>query len=183
MFHYFVWDINVYWTKKILTNKSFWIEVNYEWKRTTGEFFIFPYFDQNFNTYMYIAFDTIDQKLFFENIYKLPWIGLKIAYNISMIDYDTIKTAIENFDIKFFQSLPWVWPKTAKRLVVELKNTVSEKDIVKLNIDEKLYKDIIWSLKTLWYETNKVKKILEKCPLQLDRDNLSNIIKWVIDNI
>lgn len=182
MFHYFVGDIVVFWNKKFLKNANFWIEVFYEWKSNSWEFFIFPHFDTNINTFSYLAFDNFDQKVLFENIYKIPWLWLKVSYHISNIPYESLKNAIETFDIKFFQTIPWVWPKTAKRIALELKNTISEKDISKLNVDDKLYKDIISSLKTLWYETSKVKKLLERCDLEISKENTSNIIKWVIDN-
>ncbi len=183
MFHFFIWEVVSVNNKKILKNDLFGIEIVYEWLKKEWEFYLFPNIDTNHNSIQYYCFDDIVKKSFFENVYKLPWIWPKTAYNISLIPYDDIKNALENLDIKFFQNIPWIWPKTAKRIVLELKNNIWKDDLSKIDIDEKLYKDIIKSLKNLWYDTNQVKKILTSCPIKLDKKNIADIIKWLIDNV
>lgn len=183
MFHFFVWEILDKDKKKYLLNNMFWIEVIYAWNSVSWEFFLHPHIDQTNNTIVYYAFDSVDQKLLFETMHKISWIWPKTAFHISMKSRDQMQEAIESFDVKFFQSIPWVWPKTAKRLLVELKNSFSKDDIDKLDIDQKFYKDIISSLKWLGYEVSKIKKLLQSCPIELKKENLWEIIKWVIDNI
>lgn len=153
-----------------------------DWKNHES-FFLFPSFDQNNNSYNYLAFDDLEKKVFFEAIHKIPWIGVKTAYYISMMDQEKLKEAIDNFDTNFFQSIPWVWAKTAKRILVELKNSFSEEDISKLNIDEKLYKNITSSLKALGYDTKKIQTLLKECPVDLKEENKDKIIKRLIDNL
>lgn len=183
MLHYFVWNIKTYWDKKLLISNDFWLEIIYNWNRIKWEFFLFPFFDENLNTYSYLAFDSFEQKNIFLGLYKISWIWLKVSYNISYIPKEELKSAIDNFDVKYFQLIPWVWPKTAKRLLIELKWKFTEKDISKLNIDEKLYKDIVKTLKGLWYDTWKLKSLLEKCPIKLEKNNTWDIIKWLLKSL
>lgn len=183
MFNYFNWELSIYKDKKILKNKDFGIEIFYSWDKKSWEFFIYPVFDQNSNTYINYAFDDIEKKIFFERVNKLPWIWPKTAYHISCVPVDKLKKAIEGFDIQFFQTIPWIWAKTSRRIVVELKSSFDEKDIRKLDIDSKIFNDILSSLKTLWYDKTKIKKVLEKCPIELKKENLQNIIKWILDNV
>lgn len=183
MIHNIKWNILRYNKSIFLENDFFWIEISYQWVRKNWLFFLFPYFDENLKTYKYLAFDDIIQRDFFLSLYKISWIWIKVAYNISVLPIETIKSSVESFDIKYFQSIPWVWPKTAKRILVELKSTFSKSDITKLNIDDKLYKDIVKTLKPLWYDTSKIKTVLEKCPIELKKENTWDIIQWLLKNI
>ncbi len=182
MLHYINWDIFQVWDEKIINNNSFGIQVHYEWTKSKWDFFIYPMFDTNLWTFSYYAFDTFEQKEFFITVLKISWIWAKTAYFLSTLDKEEIQKAIEDFDLKYFQKLPWIWPKTAKRILLELKSKIKKSDIAKLNIDQDLLNDIIKTLKPYWFETAKLKKKLEWCPLDLDRSNMENIIKWIFEN-
>lgn len=183
MFHYLIGEVSSIGDKKLLKSKEFWLEVIYNWNRIKWEFFLFPFYDENLNTYSYLAFDSYEQKIIFLSIYKISWIWLKVSYNISFLPKEDLQKAIDLFDVKFFQSIPWVWPKTAKRLLVELKWKFTDSDISKLNIDEKLYKDIVKTLKWLWYDTWKLKILLESSPIELKKENIWELIKWILKNM
>ncbi len=183
MFHYIVWEImDLDWTI-FIKNQFVWIQVYYTGNKKSWEFFLFPYYDQNFNTYNYFAFEEINQKNFFDKINKIPGIWPKTAYHISMIEPEILSKAVNEFDFKFFEAIKWIWPKTAKRILIDLKHTISEAEIKKLEIDQKLYKDILWSLKPLGYESKKIKKAIENCPIEMKQEKLGEIIKRVINNI
>lgn len=172
--------IEVYWKKKILKNQFFGIEITYTGNKTDGDFFIHGNIDQNSNSYAYFAFDTIDAKELFDTIYKIPWIGIKTAYNVWTIPLDQLKKAIQELDFKFLESLPGIWPKTAKRILIDLKNTFWKEELQKLEIDDKLFKEIVSSLKTLWYQAETIKQELRSCPIALDKSNLPEIMKRLI---
>ncbi len=168
--------------KKIIKNSMFWVEVVYSGTKKEGDFFLYPVYDSNFLTFNYFAFDDIRKKSFFEIVNKLPWIWHKTAYNISIIDYSKIQKAIDEFDVKFFESIPWIGPKTSKRVLMELKTNIEKQDIEKLNIDKKLLDDITKTLKEYWFESSKVKQSLKHCDIPLKKENLQDIIKRVIKN-
>lgn len=183
MFHYIIWEVFEVENVVFIKNQFIGIQVYYTWNKKNWEFFLFPYYDQNLNTYNYFAFEEIWQKKFFDKINKIPWIWPKTAYHISMIEPEILNKAINEFDIKFFQAIKWIWPKTAKRILIDLKHTITELEIKKLEIDQKLYKDILWSLKPLGYESKKIKKAIETCPIEMRQEKLSEIIKRIINNI
>jgi Holliday junction resolvasome RuvABC DNA-binding subunit len=50
-------------------------------------------------------------------------------------------------DVKFFQAIPGIGPKSAKKILLELKGTFDVQDVQTMDVDQKLYKDIVKSLK------------------------------------
>jgi Holliday junction DNA helicase RuvA len=58
-----------------------------------------------------------------------------------------MKTAIKDLDVKFFQNIPGIGPKSAKKILLELKDSIKQDDLVKLAIDDKLLKKITTTLK------------------------------------
>ena len=183
MINYIKWRDWEEENKKYIANELFGVEAIYLWNKKNWEFFLYGYYDQNTNTYKYFAFDDVKAKINFEKINKIPWVWPLVAYQICFIPKDELRQAVDNFDLKFFQGIKWVWPKSAKRLLVELKSSVWEDDIKKLDIDQKLLKDITKTLKSYGYETTKVKKLLEECPIKMEKENLWEIIKRIIEKI
>ncbi|HCY20860.1 TPA: hypothetical protein DIC40_03255 [Patescibacteria group bacterium] len=60
---------------------------------------------------------------------------------------EQLHNAIKTLDVKFFQSIPGIGPKSAKKIVLELKGNFDIEEVQAMDIDQKLYKDIIKSLK------------------------------------
>lgn len=183
MFHLFHGKCKEYGGSHYLENDLFGIEVVYGGHRKKGTFFLYPQVDQNTQTIKYYAFDHIAQKVHFEQLTKIQGIGGKSAYHLALLPTEELYTAIDAMDLQYFQKLPGIGPKTAKRIVIELKHTITSADLGKLDIDEQLYKDIISSLKSLGYEANRVKKILPDCPVKLDKNKLPDIMKRLIDHL
>jgi hypothetical protein len=52
-----------------------------------------------------------------------------------------------------------------------------------LDANQKYYKDIIKSLKNFWYDTEKIKSILQTYEWVITKDNISEVIKRVITKI
>ncbi len=166
-----------------IENDFFGIEVEYAWTKKKWQWYLYPIIDPNRHTIKYYAFDNHKQKVRFLEICKIQGIWWKSWYIIACLDDKKVKQAIEDFDIKFFTSLPWVWPKTAKRLLVELKTTLEDSDVKKLSINDKLLKNILTSLHELWYERSNIKKQLTLCPVDLTKDNLPEIMKRLVENL
>lgn len=190
MFHQRRWQLEYTNGRTILSNDLFGIEVQYigekksSWSTNKkGTWFLFPYIDDNHKTIVYFAFDTLDQKVVFEQMVKISGIGPKTAFAIAAIDKKELQKAIDTFDVKAIQKIPGVWPKTAKRLLVELKASLRPTDLQKLDIDEKLFKSIVTTMKNMGRDATSVRKKLAECPVPLEKDNLQEIIKWLIGQI
>jgi len=183
MFNIFFWKKAIHWDRVYLQNDSFGVEVTYTGNQKEWTFFLTPLFDQNNQTRRYFSFDTPDQKERFEKVLKIQWIGWKSWYHIAMLPYQELKEAVEQFDAKYFQKLPGVWPKTAKRLLIELKQTITQWDFEKLSVDDKIVKDITWSLQWLWYSAQQIKKLLPDVPYSITQENIPTIMKRLIDHL
>lgn len=183
MFNYLIWEIKNFWIKKYLITKDFWFEVNYEWIKTNWEFFIYVFFDQNIWTFKYYVFDDIQKKINFEIVNKISWIWVNTAYKICVNDIEKIKQAIDEGNVNFFKAIKGVWEKTAKRIIVELKNNFKIKDLNKIDSDDKLIKKVVQTLKNSWYDPKILKNTILNCPIEINEKNIQDIIKWTIDNM
>ena len=114
---------------------------------------------------------------------KVAWVGPKLAFVLSNVNTKDLQEAISSMNLKFLQSIPGIGPKLAKRLLVELKDTMTNDELIRLNIDHWLHKDIVSTLTNLGYKTTMVDIILQSCPHDLIRANLWDIMKYVITKI
>lgn len=182
MFHYIVGELqHIEDTSILIKTPTFGVQASYAGKQKgKGEFFLFPYMEESVKTIAYFAFDTYQQRQAFLQMLKISWVGPKTAFGIANMDQQVLRDAVENFDTKPLQTIPWVWPKTAKRLLVELKSTITKSDVAKLSIDENLLKSIVASLKSHGYDANSIKKELRNCPIAFQKEHLPEILKWLI---
>lgn len=183
MFHLFFGKVHTYQGKTYLQNDSFGIEAKYLWTKSAGMFFLFPYIDDNKKTIVYYAFDTVEQKTLFENMLKVSGIWPKTAFQIVQLPKDNLQKAIKTVDVKFFQSIPGIGPKSAKKILLELKWSVDLGDFEKINVDERLFKDIVKSLKNFGYESGRVKEVLTKYEWKITKETMPEVIKRIIKNI
>ncbi len=183
MFHIFKWQLIEEKWKKYILNDLFWIEVNFEWTKNKWKFYIFPYFDENKKTIKYFAFESLEEKLIYEKLVKISWVWPKIAFLLSQIWIDKITESIKKLDTTVFTKIKWIWPKLAKKILFEIKDWIKLEDIKILDKNEKVTNNIISSLKTIWYDSNKVKNTLKKYNWEFTQENIWNIIKRVITNI
>lgn len=183
MFHIFSGEIERFGSAVYIVNSLCWIEATYHGKRENGQFFCFPYVDDNLKTCKYFVFDTSDQLEFFQKVYKISGIWPSTASMIATLPREALKHAVDEFDTTILESLPRIGKKTAKKILFELKWKLTDKDIQKINIDEKLYKNIIKSLKNMWFDSEKAKKILTKYDGSVTDENLSEVMMWLVDQM
>lgn len=183
MFHLMHGYLSRHGDRIYLDNALFGLEVFYKGIQTEGTFFLFPQWDQTNQTFKYFAFDAIEQKNRFEQLLKIQGIGGKSSYLLAMLPSEEVKQAIERMDLAYFQKFQGIWPKTAKRLLVELKQHFSEHDLKKLTLDQTLQDDIIHALKPLGYMVADIKKLFPKQPYPFDRDHLAEIMKRLITHL
>jgi holliday junction DNA helicase RuvA len=183
MFHIYSGYISHYESQTYIENDIGGIEVVYEGKQEKGKFFLIPQIDQHSGFIKYFAFDTPIQKAMFQTMTKIQGIGGRSGYTLAMRNHAELDTAIESFDIGYFQSIPGIGPKTAKRILVELKTELAKRDTEKLQQDDSVGRDIVASLKALGYDAKKVKQLLSEYPDQLQKEQLPVIMQWVIERI
>jgi len=183
MFHCFIGNIRHIGGEILLSNDMFGIHIQYIGKQNQGEFFLYPYLDDTKKTIIYYAFDTIDQKTTFVTLLKISGVGPKTAFQISQLPKENLQNALKNVDVKFFQAIPWIWPKSAKKILLQLRGTFDVEDIQRMDIDQKLYKNIVSSLKGFGYSADQVKDTLQKYEWTITKDNVSQVIKRIISQI
>lgn len=166
-----------------IDNALFGVEVVYTGAQQEGTFFLSVLFDQQGQTFRYYAFEYAVHKRRFEELLKIQWVGGKSAYQLAILPQQEVTEALERMDLRYFQQLPGIGPKTAKRLLVELKAHFTADDLQKLSGDQKLYDDIVTSLKWFGYAVTDIKKLLQEQPYPFVRDELPNIMKWLIDHL
>jgi len=166
-----------------LNNDSMGIQVHYLGKQSQGEFFLYPYLDDNKKTIFYYCFDIIEQKIMFESLLKINGVGPKTAFQISQLPKANLQQALKNVDVKFFQAIPWIGPKSAKKIVLQLRWTFDVEDIQKMDIDQKLYKNIVTSLKWFGYGADQIKSTLQTYTWTVTKDNMPEVIKRIISQI
>lgn len=166
-----------------MNNDMFGIQVHYLGNQNQGEFFLYPHLDDNKKTIIYFCFDAIEQKILFESLLKVNGVGPKTAFQISQLPKANLQLALKNVDVKFFQNIPWIWPKSAKKIVLQLRWTFDVEDIQKMDIDQKLYKNIVASLKNFGYSADQIKDTLQKYEWTITKENMPEVIKWIITQI
>ena len=183
MFHYFQWKVEKKGWVTLLIHDFIWIQVFYAWKKSGWEFYLFSVYDENKKTIQYYAFDTLEQKQVFEQFLKVNWIWGKTAFQLAQTPHEELWNAVKNMDVKFFQSIPWVWPKWAKKILLELKDSFDVKELSSLDIDQKLFKDIVKSMRDFWYDADSVKKVLLTYKEPITKEKMPEIIKWIISQL
>lgn len=175
--------LTTYDDRCFIDNALFGIEVVYVGTQAEGTRFIAPLFDQQAMGFRYYAFDEMTQKSRFEAMLKIQGVGGKSAYQLAVLPREEVTHALETMDLRYFQRLPGIGPKTAKRLLVELRTHFTQDDFQRLTWDQKVADDLVAALKGLWYAVSDIKKLLHEQPYPLERDNMPQIMKWLIDHL
>ena len=183
MFHYFTGALKKIKSESFLVNPSFWIQVNYAGSKNEGDFFLYPYLDEQKKSVFYFAFDTFEQKESFEQMLKISGVGPKTAFQIVQIPVEELARAIEQLDTKLFQSIPGIGPKLAKKIILELKWSFKLSEAFGVDQNQKLFKSVVKSLQNLGYDGQQVKSVLSTYPENLENSDLADVIKWVISKM
>ena len=183
MLQYFQWKIERKGGIIFLIHDFVGIQISYAWNKSEGEFYLFPFYDENKKTIQYFAFDTIEQKQIFEQFLKVNWVWTKTAFQLAQTSPEELSNAVKNMDVKFFQSIPWVGPKWAKKILLELKDSLNVDELSSLDVDQKLFKDIVKSMRWLGYEAESVKKVLLTYKEPITKEKMPEIIKRIISQL
>jgi Holliday junction resolvasome RuvABC DNA-binding subunit len=86
-------------------------------------------------------------------------------------------------DTSFFQAIPGIGPKSAKKIILEMKGNLDVDEIQQMNSNQKYFTSILKTLKGLGYEPETVKSKLSEYKNPITKENMSQVIKRVISKI
>ena len=141
-------------------------------------------------TYLNVREDALDlygfkndsERNLFLMLISISGIGPKLAVSIlSGVELDELKSNILSGDIKSLTSIPGVGAKTAKRIIIELKDKLSKTTTTELgfedNFDSEISKDILSALVGLGYSEGIAKEVIKRIiPANTDK-SIESLIK------
>ena len=148
-------------------------------------------------THMHVREDSLDlfgfinesSKKLFLMLISISGIGPKLGMTIlSGIEPEKLKTCIISGDVKTLTSISGVGAKTAKRIIIELKDKFSKVDDENLGFndekDSEISNNILNALISLGYSEIESKKVIEKLNLLNPDQNdkrIETVIKEALD--
>ena len=141
-------------------------------------------------TYLNVREDALDlygfkndsERNLFLMLISISGIGPKLAVSIlSGVELEELKSNILSGDIKSLTSIPGVGAKTAKRIIIELKDKLSKTTTTELgfkdNFGSKISKDVLSALVGLGYSESMATEVIKKInPANSDK-SIESLIK------
>ena len=141
-------------------------------------------------TYLNVREDALDlygfknesERNLFLMLISISGIGPKLAVSIlSGVELEELKSNILSGDIKSLTSIPGVGAKTAKRIIIELKDKLSKTTTTELGFEEnfgsKTSKDVLSALVGLGYSESMATKVIKRInPANPDK-SIESLIK------
>jgi len=141
-------------------------------------------------TYLNVREDALDlygfkndsERNLFLMLIAISGIGPKLAVSIlSGVELEELKSNILSGDIKSLTSIPGVGAKTAKRIIIELKDKLSKTTTTELGFEEnfgsKISKDVLSALVGLGYSESMATKVIKRInPANPDK-SIESLIK------
>ena len=141
-------------------------------------------------TYLNVREDALDlygfkndsERNLFLMLISISGIGPKLAVSIlSGVELEELKSNILSGDIKSLTSIPGVGAKTAKRIIIELKDKLSKTTTTELgfedNYDSKISKDVLSALVGLGYSESIAIEVIKRInPANSDK-SIESLIK------
>jgi Holliday junction DNA helicase, RuvA subunit len=141
-------------------------------------------------TYLNVREDALDlygfkdesERNLFLMLISISGIGPKLAVSIlSGVELEELKSNILSGDIKSLTSIPGVGAKTAKRIIIELKDKLSKTTTTELgfedNFDSEISKDILSALVGLGYGEGIAKEVIKRIISANTDKSIESLIK------
>ena len=155
--------------------------------------FIFTHLNVKENLMELYGFLDLERRSLFSNLIDVSGIGPRTAINLlSNASVSSFKENILSEDVKSLSLIPGIGPKTAKRIILDIKEKISSIPASQNNIDNSKidfsYYDIYTALSSLGYKKSQidkaVKKLNDEGSYEGDIENVIKrilaIIRWVI---
>ena len=121
------------------------------------------------------GFDNIDELEIFKILLNVHGIGAKSALSIlSSATLDILVSAINNQDASIFSSIKGIGTKTARLIILELKDKLPQKR--QINTNNNIVNDAVLALVNLGYQRNSIIKLVSDTVQSFPNDDLNKII-------
>ena len=149
------------------------------------ECFLYTYLHVREDILMLYGFANLQEKELFLKLIGLSGIGPKNALNIlSGVSVNDFKKFILDSDVKSLKRLPGIGEKTARRIIIELKDKFTEKELSELTgntiISEKyksLAKESTIALESLGFKRTNINEIVNKLIQENPEITIEEIVK------
>ena len=141
-------------------------------------------------TYLNVREDALDlygfkndsERNLFLMLISISGIGPKLAVSIlSGVEIEELKSNILSGDIKSLTSIPGVGAKTAKRIIIELKDKLSKTTTTELGFEDdfasKISKDVLSALVGLGYSESMATEVIKKINPAKSNKSIESLIK------
>ena len=141
-------------------------------------------------TYLNVREDALDlygfknesERNLFLMLISISGIGPKLAVSIlSGVELDELKSNILSGDIKSLTSIPGVGAKTAKRIIIELKDKLSKTTTTELGFEDdlasKISKDVLSALVGLGYSESMATEVIKRINPAKSNKSIESLIK------
>ena len=141
-------------------------------------------------TYLNVREDALDlygfkndsERNLFLMLIAISGIGPKLAVSIlSEVELEELKSNILSGDIKSLTSIPGVGAKTAKRIIIELKDKLSKTITTELGFEEnfgsKISKDVLSALVGLGYSESMATEVIKRMNPAKSNKTIESLIK------
>ena len=141
-------------------------------------------------TYLNVREDALDlygfknesERNLFLMLISISGIGPKLAVSIlSGVELEELKSNILSGDIKSLTSIPGVGAKTAKRIIIELKDKLSKTTTTELGFEDdfasKISKDVLSALVGLGYSESMATEVIKKINPAKSNKSIESLIK------
>ena len=136
------------------------------------------------------GFNTNEELRMFELLLSVSGVGAKSAINIlSNIEPSSFALAVITNDVNKIKSLPGIGPKSAQRIILELKDKIETEEAISADgnlkaeeiiIDNEKISEAMSALQVLGYSRKEIEKSLEKADNTL---SVENLIKYGLKNL
>ena len=141
-------------------------------------------------TYLNVREDALDlygfkndsERNLFLMLISISGIGPKLAVSIlSGVELEELKSNIISGDIKSLTSIPGVGAKTAKRIIIELKDKLSKTTTTELGFEDdfasKISKDVLSALVGLGYSESMATEVIKRINPAKSNKSIESLIK------
>ena len=160
---------------------------DYEKLPKEGEsIFIFTYLNVKENLMELYGFLDLERRSLFSNLIDVSGIGPRTAINLlSNASVSSFKENILSEDVKSLSLIPGIGPKTAKRIILDIKEKISSIPVSQNNIDNTKvdfsYDDIYTALSSLGYKKSQIDKAVKKLNDEGSYEgDIENVIKRIL---
>jgi holliday junction DNA helicase RuvA len=159
-----------------LTNQDLELSEEHE-----QEFFIYSHIRENsFDLYAFRNIQDID---FFKQLLSINGVGPKVALDILSAGTEKVQSAILCEDVDLIKSIPGIGPKTAKRILLELRGKIPDtftNDRENQSLNKNVNQEVKDALNQLGYNPKQISDILKELPEEITKTE--EIITFFLKN-